>query len=238
MFALAATLQTIGPLKARVIDAAANQSIERVVVLMHGFGAPGDDLVAIAQVLPMAKGTRYVFPEAPLDLTGDGRAWWIIDWNERARYERTGDVDGYVALVPKGLAEASHAVSAMLDHIEKSWGVPANHIVLGGFSQGAMLTLDVAAHRAKKPRALVCLSGSLIATTRWLKHADSLKGVPIFMSHGKSDPVLPYPLAERLRETLTKAGAKVQWAPFSGGHAIPEGTVRALAKFLDEQISH
>lgn len=235
MFALAATLQTLGPLKARVVDAAPNQKIDRVVILMHGFGAPGDDLVPIAQMLPMKPGTRYVFPEAPIDM-GDGRAWWIIDWTERARYERSGDFEGYMALVPKGLAEASAMVSGMLDHIEQQWHVPAERVILGGFSQGAMLTLDVAAHRAKKPHALVCLSGSLIATTRWLAKAPSLKGVPIFQSHGKSDPVLPFLIAERLRDELTKAGAKVEWHTFSGGHAIPDGTMKALVLFLEKHL--
>jgi phospholipase/carboxylesterase len=231
MLAIAVTLQTLGSLKAHVVDAVPNTPVERVVVLLHGFGAPGDDLLSLATALPKTKGTRYVFPEAPIDM-GDGRAWWIIDWHERSRYEARGDIEGYVALVPKGLAEASQKLSAMLEHIEQSWGVPPERLVLGGFSQGAMLTLDVAAQRTKKPAALLLLSGSLTGTTRWLPKAGSLKGVPIFVSHGKSDPVLPYAVAERLRDELKHAGAKVEWAPFSGGHAIPEPTIAALITFL------
>jgi phospholipase/carboxylesterase len=234
MLAFAVSMQTLGTLKARVIDKEPNQTVERVVVILHGFGAPGDDLVPLVQALPMQKGTRYVFPEAPIDL-GDGRAWWIIDWNERARYERSGDWTGYTQLVPPGLPEASDKVSALLDAIEK-WGVPSERVVLGGFSQGAMLALDVAAHRVKKPRAIVCLSGSLIAVPRWLGKAPTLKGVPILMTHGKSDPVLPFAMAERLRDELNKAGARVEWTPFSGGHQIPDPALAALRRFLEAQL--
>ncbi len=231
MFALAATLQTLGPLKARVIDAQPNQTVERVVVLMHGFGAPGDDLVGLVSVLPMSKGTRYVFPEAPIDM-GQGRAWWLIDWAERARYERSGELVKYMALVPPGLAEASAQVSAMLDHIEKEWKLGPEKIVLGGFSQGSMLALDVAAHRAKKPAALILMSSSLVATSCWLDKASSLKGLPVLLSHGKQDVVLPFFVAEQLRDVLGKAGAAVQWIPFTGGHAIPDAVITGLRQFL------
>lgn len=231
MIPLVVTMETIGPLQARIVAPRDDIPVERVIVLLHGFGAPGDDLVSLAGELPLAPGTRYVFPQAPIDL-GGGRAWWNIDWQERARYERSGDWEGYTRLVPPGLAAASQAIEQLLDVIESKWHVPPTHIVLGGFSQGAMMTVDVAARRAHKPRMLVLLSGALVATPHWVPQAASLKGLPIFQSHGTSDATLPLSQAEKLRDQLGAAGARVAWMTFSGGHAIPREVLSALRTFL------
>jgi phospholipase/carboxylesterase len=111
--------------------------------------------------------------------------------------------------------------------------VPADHIVLGGFSQGAMLALDVAALRARKPAALVLMSGSMVALPQWFGHAPTLKGLEIFMSHGRADHTLPFAVAEVLRDRLGQVGARVAWLPFDGGHEIPPAVVQALTSFLD-----
>jgi phospholipase/carboxylesterase len=113
-----------------------------VVVLLHGFGAPGEDLVGLWRVLRVPPETRFVFPAALLSLAsegyGPGRAWWRIDMAAIQRGEPR-----LVTEVPNGLAEARGAVNAVLDQIEQGWKVPSSRIVLGGFSQGAMLSLDV-----------------------------------------------------------------------------------------------
>lgn len=233
MLPFVVTLETLGSLQARIVAPRDDIPVERVVVLLHGFGAPGDDLVALARELPLAAGTRYVFAEAPIDL-GGGRAWWNIDWQERARYERSGDWQGYTRLVPEGLEAANHAVNTLLDVIEKKWHVPPHQIVLGGFSQGAMMTVDVAARRAHKPRMLVLLSGALVATPHWVPEAGTLKGVQIFQSHGTADQTLPLSQAEKLRDQLGAAGARVAWMTFAGGHAIPREVLNALRSFLFE----
>jgi phospholipase/carboxylesterase len=204
-----------------------------VVVLLHGFGAPGDDLVSLYRVLDVPRDTRFVFPAAVLSLAADGfgagRAWWRIDMAALQRGDLRLTTD-----VPVGLDAARSAVDGVLDHIEGPWGVPASRIVLGGFSQGAMLSLDVALRRQTPPRAVALLSGSLIAEHEW---RALLAGAPaqarsIFQSHGSLDPILPFPVAEGLRDVLRGAGAEVTWCPFRGGHEIPPPVLDGLGRFI------
>jgi len=82
------------------------------VMLLHSFGAPGDDLVPLADVLDVPAGTRWVFPEAPLSLNmgfGESRAWWIIDMNRIQADRAAGLVRDMSMEIPKGLALARNA---------------------------------------------------------------------------------------------------------------------------------
>ena len=204
-----------------------------VVVLLHGFGAPGDDLVPLWRVLAAPPGTRFVFPEAPLDL-GDrslGRAWWWIDLEERMRRQEFGEKRDTTE-VPEGLDVARAHVEAFLDALEGALRPPRGKIVLGGFSQGAMLGLDVALRSARPLAGLALLSGTPVATEEWAKCFDGRRGLPIFMSHGQDDPILPFDLAGELRDTLASHGMSVEWVPFRGGHGIPSNVVDGLGAFL------
>src|SRR5258708_1440240 len=111
-----------------------------LVVLLHGFGAPGDDLVGLWRALAAPRGTRYVFPEAPVDLGpayAGGRAWWWIDIEARMRREMAGKRD--VTEVPEGLDLVRPQVVALVEEAVRLLHPPPGKVVLGGFSQGAML---------------------------------------------------------------------------------------------------
>ena len=204
-----------------------------IVVLLHGFGAPGDDLVPLWRVLAAPPGTRFVFPEAPLDL-GErslGRAWWWIDLEERMRRQASGEKRDTTE-VPEGLDAARTELEAFLDALEAA--LPPSHgkIVLGGFSQGAMLALDVALRSPRPLAGLALLSGTPIASDEWGKYFTRRRGFPIFISHGQNDPILPFELAEELGGTLASHGMAVDWVPFRGGHGIPSNVVDLLGAFL------
>ncbi len=206
------------------------------VVLLHGFGAPGDDLVALAQYLgPRAPGTRFVFPAAPLELGGlhgESRAWWLLDLARlEAELRGGGRVDRSNEL-PEGLPAAREHVVRLLDQLQARFSITDDQLVLGGFSQGAMLSLDVALHRATPPSALILMSGTLIAEPAWGPRMTQLKDIPIVMSHGRHDALLPFGVAEVLRDKLTAAGAKVEWHPFLGGHEIPAAVLAAVGDLL------
>ena len=203
------------------------------VVLLHGFGAPGDDLVPLAEALQLARDVRFAFPEAPLDLGPEamgGRAWWWIDMMEMQRARMRGQEIDRTQTVPDGLAEARAKVDAMLDEIERRFSPPA--IVLGGFSQGAMLACDVALRSTRKLAALALLSGTLIAQQEWEPVAKSRAGMRVFQSHGREDSMLPFGGAVKLRDFLTKAGLVVEWVPFHGGHGIPPVELEGLGRLI------
>jgi phospholipase/carboxylesterase len=200
-------------------------------VLLHGFGAPGDDLVALAPDLP----ARCVFPAAPLELlsmsTG-ARAWWLLDLDKLEQELRAGVPRDRRGEIPDGLPAARAHVLRLLDQLQARLGVTDAQLVLGGFSQGAMLALDVALHRAAPPAAIVLMSGTLVAESEWQPRMSKLAGVPVFQSHGRRDPLLPFEVAEVLRDRLIAAGARVEWTQFLGGHEIPPVVLDGVARFL------
>jgi phospholipase/carboxylesterase len=202
-------------------------------VLLHGFGAPGDDLVPLAGALEGP--VRFVFPEAPLSLGGlygDARAWWLLDLARLEDDQRRGVPRDRRDEVPEGLSEARAQVMRLLDQVQARFSVAAPALVLGGFSQGAMLALDVALHRDAPPAGLLLMSGTLIAEAAWQPRMASLAGVPVMLAHGRHDGLLPFSIAEVLRDRLTAAGADVDWQPFPGGHEIPASVLAAAGKLL------
>jgi phospholipase/carboxylesterase len=203
------------------------------VVLLHGFGAPGDDLVSLAEVLD-APSTRFVFPEAPIELGGlygDSRAWWLLDLAQLEDDLRAGRPRDRSGDVPEGLPGAREHIGRLLDQLQARYAVTPDRLVLGGFSQGAMLALDVALHRPP-PSGLILMSGTLIAEAEWAPRMTAVNAMPILMSHGRTDGLLPFAVAETLRDRLRAAGAVVDWQPFVGGHEIPLVVLRAAKQFL------
>jgi phospholipase/carboxylesterase len=200
-------------------------------VLLHGYGAPGDDLVPLAEAIGLP-GAELFFPEAPLS-AGVGRAWWPIDIAALERAMMLGIERDRSEEMPPGLPSAREAMMETLEAIAHE--LPEHAIVLGGFSQGAMLALDVALHDPRALAGLVLLSGTLIAQEQWRPRLPSRRGLAVFQSHGKDDPILSYPIALRLSELLTAAGLSVAFHPFPGGHGIPPTVLRSLEAWLRQR---
>jgi phospholipase/carboxylesterase len=211
-----------------------------VVVLLHGFGAPGDDLISLWHVLDAPGGTRFVFPEGPLSLSlgfGESRAWWMIDMERLNRDIAAGRLRDLSRDVPKGLAEARQRLIVLLDEVERRLGANPKKTILGGFSQGAMLSCDVALRTDRPLAALVLMSGTLLAKEEWVPLMPKRKGLRVLQSHGKADPLLPFSLAEQLRDLLSQAGLAVEWVSFRGGHEIPEAVLTRLGNFIRRAVA-
>jgi len=210
-----------------------------LVVLLHGFGAPGDDLVPLWRVLDVPRETRFVFPAAPLEthmMPGfDSRAWWHIDMLRLQNAIERGELRDLSGEEPEGLGEARALLDRFLGELDAK--LSPSKVVLGGFSQGSMLSVDVALRTGRGFDALVVLSGTLLAEDVWLPRMNALAGVPVFQSHGTLDPLLPYALAERLKTALVEAGARVTFVPFRGGHEIPPPVLDGLSTFLRTVLS-
>ncbi len=215
------------------------------VVLCHGFGAPGDDLVGLhgelVELCPKLASVRFFFPAAPLELEGgfgDSRAWWMIDFATIGRLQ-AGDPEAlrdFRKLEPPGMGLARKKLLALIDEAQRGSKLPTSRLLLGGFSQGAMLATDVALRLEEAPLGLCVLSGTLLIEDVWAQKAKARAGLPVFQSHGRQDPVLAYQAAVWLEELLVKAGLSVDFAPFDGGHTIPSDVLRRLAAFLDKRF--
>jgi phospholipase/carboxylesterase len=204
-----------------------------LVVLLHGFGAPGDDLASLWRVIDAPPGTRWAFPAAPLELEGmgfGGRAWWMIDVERLITARERGNRDELEREAPAGMREAHAHVVRMLDALGDR--LKPSRVVLGGFSQGAMVACDVALRTERPLAGVALLSGTLVARDEWAPLIPRRRGLPFFESHGTEDPMLPYAQAEKLRDLLTEAGADVTWVSFRGGHTIPGTVTDALGRWM------
>jgi phospholipase/carboxylesterase len=218
-------------------------SMKAAVVLLHGFGAPGTDLVSIGDVISVPEGTGIFFPEGPLDLGqllgpaySAARAWWPIDMVQLQVAMMTGQVARAAQGIAAGLEDASHQVRRLLDEIQSEFGLDSRRIVIGGFSQGAVACLDVALRDSRDLAGLLLMSGTMVSEETVSMLAPRRAGMRVLLSHGQSDPILPYSLAEALRDQLNNAGWQLSWVPFLGGHGIPLDVVRAVSTLLPEWL--
>lgn len=236
------TLGMLGSLRCRILQQGTDAP-KLAVVLCHGYGAPGDDLVPLAGELAsampaeIASTVRFVFPEAPLSLAdvgfmGEGRAWWPIDIEELLSADRGNPQARRSALVPEEALTARRLLMGALDALARQTGLPYSRFVLGGFSQGAMLATDVTLRLEEAPAALAILSGTLISETDWAKRAPTRRGLKVLQSHGTRDPLLPYANAVALQQLLTASGLDVEFIPFAGEHTIPLEALSRLAKLI------
>jgi phospholipase/carboxylesterase len=211
------------------------------VILLHGYGAPGDDLVVLAEVMNVPAETRWMFPEGPLSMSmgwGDSRAWWLIDMARLEADRAAGRVRDLSGEVPRGLAQAREALETFLDSLPRVLPIDYQKTVIGGFSQGAMLTCDAVMRTAYPFAGLIQLSSSLLAKQDWRPSVGKRAGLPVFLSHGTQDSILPYVMAERLRDELTHLGLSVEWHSFRGGHEIPEPVLNRLSGFIAKVLTN
>jgi phospholipase/carboxylesterase len=221
---------TIGPLTVRVVGDGEGPAI----LLCHGFGAPGDDLVSLAQAIDAGPGVRWFFPAAPLALepAWGGRAWWMIDLERRIALTARGQGDQLRLETPPALFEARAALEATLAVLERDHGVRRDRLILGGFSQGAMLTTEIALAAETPFAGLAILSGTILSQDRWAAAARTRgPSLHALIAHGRRDPLLRFADAEALRALLEEGGATVDWVPHDGQHQIPAVVFDRLGAF-------
>lgn len=197
-------------------------------IVLHGLGADGRDFVSFVEELALdAVGpVRFIFPNAPeIPVTVNGgyvmRAWYDIVNADLLRREDEA-----------GLRQSQGAVAALIDR-EVARGIDARRIVLGGFSQGCAMTLMTGLRHPQRLAGLVGLSGylPLAATTEAERHQAN-SDVPIFMAHGRQDPVIPIARAIASRDVLINMGHEVEWHDYTMPHSVCAQEVADLNRWL------
>ena len=224
----------LGTLRARICGGTDREGggTGPLVLLMHGYGAPGTDLVPLWRELAVPPEVRFVFPEAPLELGFGGRAWWPIDMARLQERFTKSAAERLTAEIPTGVEEARSAVMEMLSVLEQDFAASPQSTVIGGFSQGAMLATDVVLRTTRPFAGLAIMSGSVISRAEWVRFMAARKGLPVLQGHGRADAVLPFAVAEQLRDLLTSAGLPVEFIPFNGGHGIPHAVLDGLSRLI------
>jgi phospholipase/carboxylesterase len=206
-----------------------------VAVLLHGFGDRGDGLVPLARELLLSQPRLAVVALAGrLARPEGGRMWWPIDI-ERVRSARLrGAWPELERQRPPGADEAQAAVVAALRELARR-GVLHERVVLAGFSQGAMLAVDVGLAHPELLRGVVAWSGAVLDRERWEQSPPA--GVSFIVSHGQRDTVLPFAQGEGLHSLLRRVDPDARWVPFDGPHTVSADGRAALLELLADHNS-
>ena len=202
-------------------------SPSRAVIWIHGLGADGYDFVDIVPALGLRdRPVRFVFPHAPMRPVTINRgmvmrAWYDVSDDRGVRREDETGV------------RASQAQLEGLIAREKQRGIPAERIVLAGFSQGGAIALHAGLRHAERLAGILALSTYLVQADKLPAEAAAVnRDVPIFMAHGTLDPVVRFEWGLASRRALEANGNPVEWHQYPIEHSLCLEEVRAIGAWL------
>jgi phospholipase/carboxylesterase len=212
----------------KVIEAQTGENPVATILIMHGLGADGHDFLPIAEQLDLSSvgPVRFLFPNAPvIPVTINGGmvmpAWYDIMAADLVRREDEA-----------GLRKSQAAIEELIAH-ETSRGMPANRIVVAGFSQGCAMALMVGLRHSQKLAGIACMSGYLpLADKTLAERSVSSQGVPVFMGHGTRDGVVVLPRATASRDALQAMGYAVEWHEYPMEHSVCPQEITDLERWL------
>lgn len=187
-----------------------------MVIMIHGRGADMNDLADLAPLLDTPSGARFVFPNAPKAFEGYPGMTFGWTW-----------FDGWPP--EHGSVSSSREILLrFLDEITKRY--PTTSLVIAGFSQGAMMALDAGLRTTRDVAGIVAMSGGLYEHD--LEDPRARSSVPVLISHGSLDDVVPVNYARRARAALEEAGFSVDYHEYPMGHQVVMEEIAVVKEFL------
>jgi phospholipase/carboxylesterase len=191
-----------------------------LLVLHHGRGADEHDLLPLGDVLDPEHRLHVVTPRAPLTLEGwPGYHWYVVP--------RVGYPD------PDTFRAAHRALAELHDELWERTGIAPDRTVFGGFSMGSVMSyaLGLTAERPV-PAGILAFSGFIPVVEGWEPDLEGRKGMPVFIAHGRRDPVMDVSFARSARELLEGAGFEVEYHESDAGHHIDPAHIPAAVEWV------
>lgn len=217
----------------QVLEAQTGEQPSASILILHGLGADGRDFVPVAQHLDLSSvgAVRYVFPSAPVMPVTINGGYAMPAWYDILGADLTHRQD------EAGIRRTQAAIEQLIAR-EVERGIPAERIVLAGFSQGCAMALHTGLRHRKRLAGIAGLSGYLpladkLAVERSAANAD----VPIFLAHGRDDDVVVIERAQRSREHLMSLGYPVQWQDYPMGHSVCPEELDDLQQWLCQVLA-
>jgi len=206
------------------------------VIWMHGLGADGNDFVPIVNEIDLtgAPGIRFVFPHAPTRpvTINNGhvmRAWYDISY---------GDLEGNTRKADEVGVRESQAQIGQLIARENERKIPANKIVLAGFSQGGAIALQTGLRYADTLAGVMALSTYLPLAESFAQEAAPANArTSVFMAHGTQDPVVPYAMGKSSHDRLQQAGYAIEWRDYPMQHSVCLEEITDIGRWLGRVLA-
>lgn len=201
------------------------------IIVIHGLGADGNDFVPVARELDLSPvgAVRFVFPNAPVMKVTVNGGYPMPAW-----YDIAGP--GQPRTPPACTRRARPSRRSSTTRSPR--GIPAERIVVAGFSQGCAMALLTGLRHARRLAGIVGLSGYLpLAPTTAAERSDANRDTPIFLAHGSRDGVVPIARALATRDALVGLGCTVDWHEYPMEHSVSMEEIADLEAFLQRVLA-
>jgi phospholipase/carboxylesterase len=208
-----------------LLERPASGEPQGLLILHHGRGADELDLLPFADVLDPARELHVVTPRAPLSLPG----WPGYHWY---RVPRVGYPE------PESFLASYAQLASVHDELWQRTGIGPQRSVLGGFSMGSVMSyaLGLAGERPV-PAGLLIFSGFIPTVEGWAPNLESRRGLPVFIAHGRRDPVMDVSFAHRARDLLEAADLNVEYHESDAAHHIDPAHAQAAIGWLARTLA-
>ncbi len=203
------------------------------IIWLHGLGADGSDFVPIVPALrlPEDLGIRFIFPHAPQRPVTINHGMVMRAWYD------VRDMDLRLNEDTEGIEDSRRILQGLIQK-EKDAGIPADKILLAGFSQGGVIALHTGLRYPEPLSGLIALSTYLALPKRLATEVHPANnGMAIFMAHGTMDPVIPIEQGRDSKEQLLGAGYDVEWHEYPMQHAVSLEEIEDIGVWITHRLS-
>jgi len=212
-----------------------NNNQKTTVVLLHGYGANAEDLAGLADYVPFSKNVNWSFIEAPFELAGNmymkSYSWFDLNEELFTSPDKALVYEKMANLIPNKYNESMEMLLSTFREVLNT----EKNIVLGGFSQGSMMALQLFNNLSSIDQKQIN-SLTLFSSIRFnVDNITENKTFPVFQSHGRIDEVLPFDQASLLKNILEKK-YNLEFVEFNGGHQIPMDVLQSWSDFVNKTL--
>jgi phospholipase/carboxylesterase len=212
--------------KLSAIEINPSSPADSCIIWLHGLGASGHDFEPVVPYLglPDSLAVRFVFPHAPERAVTVNRGYVMPAWYDISEIAINRGIDH------AGIKASVGLIHDMINH-EIGKGILPARIVLAGFSQGGVIALAAGLAFRSRLAGIIGLSTYLAD-----QNAIPLGDLPIFLGHGRSDPVVPFFLGQQARDLLTAKGYSVEWHQYPIEHSVSMEEIRDIGKWVTARL--
>lgn len=214
------------------VEVAPTGPVKSTVIWMHGLGANGHDFEPIVPSFGMNDdhGVRFVFPHAPKRAVTINMGLIMPAWYDIREIDLGRNHD------EEGIRESAAQIESLIAR-EKERGVPAENMILAGFSQGGAMALHVGLRHSEALAGILALSCYLVcADSVESEISEANRAVSIFQAHGRQDPMIPEDRGAETRDRLIQLGYDVEWKTYNMGHEVHPREIEDIGDWLRRRL--